>query len=66
MAFAQLVQPDSCFQLALDELLPIFDSNKAAVSDFTDPIRVIDLFYPIASPADFSLIYPIFGTILSS
>ena len=66
MAFAQLVQPDSRFQLGLDELLPILDSNKAAVSDFTDPIRVIDLFYPIASLADFSLIYSVFALRASS
>src|ERR1700678_2924187 len=30
MAFAQLVQPNSQFQLALDALLPILDSNKPA------------------------------------
>ena len=30
MAFAQLVQPNSRFQLALDALLPILDSNKPA------------------------------------
>jgi hypothetical protein len=71
MAFAQLVQPNLRFQLALDVLLPILDSNKPAevrirscqciqtVDDFSD-------FSLIASPADFSLIYSVFTLCASS
>ena len=68
MAFAQLVQPNSRFQLALDALLPILDSNKPAEvgNQFADPIREVNHFYPTASPADFSLIYPVFTLCASS
>ena len=70
MAFAQLVQPNSRFQLALDALLPILDSNKPAevgIEFFgTQSDRLTERFYPIASPADFSLIYPVFTLRASS
>ena len=33
-AFAQLVQPTARFQLALDALLPILDSQRSEVSEF--------------------------------
>ena len=63
MAFAQLVQPNSRFQLALDALLPILDSNNSAEVGIwfcEHTIRQVNYLYPIASPADFSLIYPVF------
>ena len=69
MAFAQLVQPNSRFQLALDALLPILDSNNPAEVGYRiwrQTIRQVNHFYPIASPADFSLIYPVFTLCASS
>lgn len=70
MAFAQLVQPNSRFQLALDALLPILDSNKPAEvgirscgTQNRERLMTISL---IASPADFSLIYSLFTLCASS
>jgi len=40
-AFAQLVQPNARFQLALDALLPILDSPRSEVSDVLGPCCII-------------------------
>jgi hypothetical protein len=40
-AFAQLVQPNARFQLALDALLPILDSPRSEVSDVLGPRCII-------------------------
>jgi hypothetical protein len=70
MAFAQLVQPNSRFQLALDALLPILDSNKPTEVGIGwilwHPKREADDFSLIASPADLSLIYSVFTVCASS
>lgn len=39
-AFAQLVQPTARFQLALDALLPILDSQRSEVSEPLSPRRI--------------------------
>ncbi|KAF8809862.1 hypothetical protein BYT27DRAFT_7093392 [Phlegmacium glaucopus] len=48
MAFAQLVQPNSRFQLALDALLPILDSNKPA--ELAQRILVSFILYSLYVP----------------